>query len=107
VGSAFNHLQFIVSSGSSSKLTSNCSIQTKSDAKFEATAHLLLTASWLLSAANVLDEYVKAISSDESSRSKVPANEEIYCAHDYVCRQLCYGNQQKPCTHSLSELCPP
>jgi len=33
VGSAFDHLQSIVSSGSSSKSTSNCSIQTKSDAK--------------------------------------------------------------------------
>jgi hypothetical protein len=67
VGSAFKHLQPIVSSGSSRKLTSNCSIQTKTDAKFEATKHLLLTTSQLLGAANVLDEYVKVISSDESS----------------------------------------
>jgi hypothetical protein len=68
VGSAFEHLQSIVSSCSSTKSTSNCSIQTKTDAKFDATTHLLLTASRLSSAANVLDEYVKVISSDESSR---------------------------------------
>ncbi len=71
VGSLFKHLQSIVSSGSSSKFMSNCSILTKTDTKFEATTHLLLTASWLLSAANVLDEYVKVISNDESSCSLI------------------------------------
>ena len=59
VGSASKHLQSIVSSRNSTKSTSNCSIQTMTDAKFDATTHLLLTASRLLSAANVLDEYVK------------------------------------------------
>ena len=59
VGSTFEHLQSIVSSGSSSKSMSMCSILTKTDAKFEATTHLLLTALRLLSTANVLDEYVK------------------------------------------------
>jgi hypothetical protein len=44
--------------------TCSPSIQTKIDAKFDATTHLLLTASRLSSAANVLDEYVKVISSD-------------------------------------------
>jgi len=68
VGSAFEHQQSIVSSCSSTKLTSNCSIQTKTDAKFDATTHLLLTASHLSSDANVLDEYAKVISSDKSSR---------------------------------------
>ena len=73
MGSAFEHLQSIVSSRSSTKSTSNCSIQTKTDAKFDATTHLLLTASRLSSAANVLDEYVKVISSDESiSKSLAP-----------------------------------
>ena len=71
VGSAFEHLQNIVSSHSSTKSTSNCSIQTKTDAKFDETTHLLLTASRLSSAANVLDEYLKVISSDESSRSLI------------------------------------
>jgi hypothetical protein len=61
------HLQSILSSGSSSKSSSNCSIQTKTDATFKATMHLLQTASRLLSSANVLDEYVKVNSSDESS----------------------------------------
>ena len=71
VGSAFEHLQSIVSSCSSTKSTSNCSIQTKTDTKFDATTHLLLTASRLSSAANVLDEYLKVITSDDSSRSLI------------------------------------
>ena len=80
VGSAFEHLQSIVSSRSSTKSTSNCSIQTKTDAKFDAITHLLLTASRLSSAANVLDEYVKVISSDESSRENqiyLPCETEV------------------------------
>ena len=76
MGSAFEHLQSIVSSRSSTKSTSNCSIQTKTDAKFDAITHLLLTASRLSSAANVLDEYVKVISSDESSCSLINKNSQ-------------------------------
>jgi len=89
VGSAFDHLQSIVSSGSSSKLTSNCSIRTNSDAKFEATAHLLLTASWLLSADSVLDEYVKVISSDESIRSLI--NKKSQHMKRYIVPMITYA----------------
>ena len=71
MSSGFEHLQSTLSSGSSSKLMFNCSIRTKTDAKLKATRHLLLTASRLLSAANVLDEHVKVISSDESSCSLI------------------------------------
>jgi hypothetical protein len=67
VNSGFEHLQSIISCGSSGKSTFNCSIQTKTDSKFEATKHLLLTASRLLSAANVLEEYITVISSNQSS----------------------------------------
>jgi len=89
VGSAFEHLQSIVSSRSSTKSTSNCSIQTKTDAKFDATTHLLLTASRLLSAANVLDEYVKVISSDESSRSLI--NKKSQHMKRYIVPMITYA----------------
>jgi hypothetical protein len=66
VDSGFKHLQSIKSCGSSSKATSNCSIQTKTNVRFEAMKHLLLTAPWLLSAANVLEEYIKVIGINQS-----------------------------------------
>ncbi len=68
VDSGFEHLQSIISCGSSGKSTFYFSVQTKTDSKFEATKHLLLTALRLLSAAYVLEEYIKVISSDQSSR---------------------------------------
>ena len=89
MGSASKHLQSIVSSRSSTKSTSNCSIQTKTDAKFDATTHLLLTASRLLSAANVLDEYVKVISSDESSRSLI--NKKSQHMKRYIVPMITYA----------------
>jgi hypothetical protein len=53
------------------KSTSNCSVQTKTNVRFEATKHLLLTASWLLSAANVLEEYIKVICSNQLSQTLI------------------------------------
>ena len=101
VGSAFEHLQSIVSSRSSTKSTSNCSIQTKTDAKFDATTHLLLTASRLLSAANVLDEYVKVISSDESSRSLI--NKKSQHMKRYIVPMITYAaNSVMEISKSLS-----
>jgi hypothetical protein len=67
VNSGFEHLQSIISCGSSSKSTSKCSIQTKTNVRFEVTKHLLLTASRLLSVANMLEEYIKVTCSDQSS----------------------------------------
>ena len=89
VGSAFEHLQSIVSSHSSTKSSFNCSIQTKTGAKFDTTTHLLLTASRLLSAANVLDEYVKVISSDESSRSLI--NKKSQHMKRYIVPMITYA----------------
>jgi len=89
VDSAFEHLQSIVSSRSSTKSTSNCSIQTKTDAKIGATMHLLLTALRLSSAANVLDEYVKVISSDESSRSLI--NKKSQHMKRYIVPMITYA----------------
>jgi hypothetical protein len=71
VDSGFEHLQSIISCGSSSKSTSNCSVRTKTNVRFEAMKHLLLTALQLLSAANVLKEYIKVICSDQSSRTLI------------------------------------
>ena len=70
----FKHLQSIISSGSSRKSTFNCSVKSKTDSKFEARKHLLLTALWLLSAANVLEEYIediKVISSNHPSHGLI------------------------------------
>jgi hypothetical protein len=67
VDSGLELLQSIISCGSSSKSTSNCSIQTKTDVRFEATKQLFLTVMQLLSAANVFKEYIKVICSDQSS----------------------------------------
>ncbi len=50
------HLQSIVSGSGTSKSVSTAPIQMKNNAKFEATKHLLLTASQLESAAIVLEE---------------------------------------------------
>jgi len=105
VGSAFEHLQSIVSSCSSTKSTSNCSIQTT---KFDATTHFLLTTSRLLSAANVLDEYVKVISSDESSHSLI--NKKSQHMKRYIVPMITYAaNSVMEVSKSLApiELCPP
>ncbi len=67
VDSGFKHQQSIISCGSSSKSTSNCSVLTKTNVRFEAMKHLLLTALRLLSVANVLEKYIKVICSDQSS----------------------------------------
>jgi hypothetical protein len=48
-----------MSGSGSSKATSTRPIQTKTDTMFEATKHLLTTASWLESAAKVLEECIK------------------------------------------------
>ncbi len=61
------HLQSIVSGSGTSKSASTAPIQTKNDTKFEATKHLLLTASRLESAAIVLEVYIKVICNVESS----------------------------------------
>jgi len=68
VDSGFQHLQSIISGGSAGESTFNRPLKTKTDAKFEAAQHLLLTASRLSSAANVLEEYIKEIYSDPPSR---------------------------------------
>ncbi len=67
----FEHLQSVISCGSSRKSTSICSFQTKTNARFEATTHLLLNASRLLSATIVLKEYTRVICSNQSSRSLI------------------------------------
>jgi hypothetical protein len=67
VDSEFKHLQSIMSCGSCSTSTLARTVQTKTDARFEATKHLLLTALQLLSAAKVLEEYTEVICSNESS----------------------------------------
>ncbi len=71
VDSGFEHLQSIISCGSSSKFTSNSSVQTKTNVRYEAMKHLLLTALRLLSATNVLEEYIKVICSNQSSRTLI------------------------------------
>ncbi len=65
------HLQSIVSGSGTSKSVSTAPIQTKNDAKFEATKHLLLAALRLESAAIVLEEYIKVICNVESSRTLI------------------------------------
>ncbi len=65
------HLQSIVSGSGTSKSVSTAPIQTKNDAKFEATKHLLLTVLQLESAAIVLEEYIKVICNVESSRTSI------------------------------------
>ncbi len=66
--SGFEHLWAIISCGSAGKSTFNCHVvKTKTDSKFEAAQHLLLTASRLSSATNVLEGYIKEINSDQSS----------------------------------------
>ncbi len=55
----------------SSKATSTCPIQTKTDTKFEAKKHLLTTASRLESAAKVLGECIKIFCDNQSSRSLI------------------------------------
>jgi len=71
----------------------------------------MLTASWLLSATNVLDEYVKVISRDESSRSMI--NKKSQHMKRYIVPMITYATKyvmeisKSPCTHSLSESCPP
>ena len=57
VDSGFEHLRSIISCGSTGKTKFNRPVKTKTDAKFEAAHNLLLTASRLSSAANVLKEY--------------------------------------------------
>jgi hypothetical protein len=66
VDSGFEHLQSIISCGSSGKSALKRSVQTKTDSEFEAMKYLSLTALWL-SATNVLEDYIKIISSDHSS----------------------------------------
>ncbi len=71
VDRGFKHLQSLISCRSSRKSTSSYSLQTKTNARFKVTKHLLLTALWLLSAANVLEEYTKVICSNQSSHTLI------------------------------------
>ncbi len=75
--SGFEHLQSTISRGSVGKSTFNRPIKTKTDAKFEAAQHLLLTASRLSNAANVLEEYIKEINSDPPSRLLISRTQKI------------------------------
>ncbi len=71
MNSGFKDLQSIISCGSAGKSTFNRPVKTKTDSIFEAAQHLLLTALRLLSATTVLEEYIKEIPSDQSSRSLI------------------------------------
>ena len=75
--SGFEHLQSIISRGSAGESTFNRPLKTKTDAKFEAAQHLLLTASRLSSAANVLEEYIKEIYSDPPSRLLISRTQQM------------------------------
>ena len=77
VDSGFDQLRSIISCGSTGKSTSNRPVKTKTDAKFEAAQHLLLTASRLSSAANVLEGYFKEINSDQSSRLLISRTQKM------------------------------
>jgi hypothetical protein len=89
VDSGFEHLRSIISCGSVGKSTFNRPVKTKTDSKFEAAQHLLLTASRLLSAANVLEEYIKEISSDQSSRSLI--NRKTQHMKRYIVPMIAYA----------------
>jgi hypothetical protein len=54
-----------------SKATSTRPIQTKTDTMFEATKHLLTTASRLKSGAKVMGECIKIFCDNQSSRSLI------------------------------------
>jgi hypothetical protein len=79
----FDNLQSILLCGSSTKSAQTGTVETKTDASFEATKHLLLTALQLLSAAKVLEEYTKIIGNHQSScimiSKKSPHIKNISC----------------------------
>jgi hypothetical protein len=66
----FEELQSIMSS-SGTRLATSRPIQTKTDSLFESTKQLFTTASWLESAAKVLEECIKIFGDNQSSRSAV------------------------------------
>ncbi len=68
VDRGFEDLQSIMYCGSISKSISISSIKTETDTQFKATKHLLMTASRLESAANVLEEYTKILCNTQTSR---------------------------------------
>ncbi len=77
-----------MSGSGTSKATSTPPIQTKTDTMFEATKHLLTTASWLESGAKVMEECIKMFCDNQSSRSLISKRsktfEEVYRAFDLV-----------------------
>jgi hypothetical protein len=68
VDRGFEDLQSIMYCGSNSKSGLTSSIKTKTDTQFKATKHLLTTASWLESAAKVLEAYTKILCNNQTSR---------------------------------------
>jgi hypothetical protein len=63
-------LQSIMSGGSEDKSTSPCATHTKTDKQFEETKRLLMVATRLESAANVLEDCTKIFCNKQSSRSQ-------------------------------------
>jgi hypothetical protein len=103
VDSGFKHLRLIISCGSAGKSTFNCPVKTKTDSKFEAAQHLLLTALWLLSAANVLEECIKEISSDQSSRLLI--NRKTQHMKRYIVPMIaCAANSIKEISKDLAPI---
>jgi hypothetical protein len=68
VDKGLKDLQSIMSGGSENKSTTPRAIQTKQDKQFEETKRLLMVASRLESAANVLEDCTKIFCNKESSR---------------------------------------
>jgi hypothetical protein len=81
-------LRSIISCGSAGKSKFNRPVKTKTDAKFEAAQNLLLTASRLSSAANVLKEYITEINSDPPSRLLISRTQQL---KRYVVPMIAYA----------------
>jgi len=88
VDSGFEHLRSIISCGSAGKSKFNRPVKTKTDAKFEAAQNLLLTALQLLSATNVLKEYITEINSDPPSCLLISRTQQL---KRYVVPMIAYA----------------
>jgi hypothetical protein len=77
VDRGFEDLQSIMYCGSISKSVSTYSIKTKTDTQIKATKHLLTTASWLESVANVLEEYRKILCNNQTSRHLILKRSQV------------------------------